>query len=174
MRRTVALLLAVAISPAYAQTPAAASSMSASAKTSTADADFVRRASSADLTEVALGKLAAQQASSSDVKKFAARMVEDYTKSSEALSKAAGSRGLQLAVAPEPAQQQEIDRMKGLEGSKFDRAYSDAMVRDHKLTTGLYQLEADKGEDPVIRDFARQQLPVLKEHEKLADDLPPL
>jgi putative membrane protein len=143
------------------------------AKTTTADADFVRRASSAGLTEVALGKLAAEQASSDSVKKFAATMVDDHTASNEALGKLAGAKGLQIAVAPEPAQQQEIDRLKGLDGAKFDRAYSDAMVRDHKLATGLYQLEADKGEDPEIRDWARGQLPVLKKHEKLADDLPP-
>jgi putative membrane protein len=143
------------------------------AKTTTADADFVRRASSAGLTEVALGKLAAEQASSDSVKKFAARMVEDHSKSNEALGKLAGGKGLQLAVAPEPAQQQEIERLKELDGAKFDRAYSDAMVKDHKLATGLYQLEAEKGEDPEIRDWAKSQLPVLKEHEKLADDLPP-
>lgn len=143
------------------------------AKTTTADTDFVRRASSAGLTEIALGKLAADQASSDSVKTFAARMVEDHSRSNEALGKLAGSKGIQLAVAPEPAQQQEIDRLKDLDGAAFDRAYSDAMVKDHKLATGLYQLEADKGEDPEIRDWARSQLPVLKEHEKLADGLPP-
>jgi putative membrane protein len=63
--------------------------------------------------------------------------------------------------------------MKGLDGAKFDRAYSDAMVRDHKLVTGLYELEAEKGEDVEIRDYARSQLPMLKEHEKLAQSLPP-
>jgi putative membrane protein len=47
------------------------------------------------------------------------------------------------------------------------------MVRSHKLTTGLYDLEASKGEDVEIRAFARDALPVLREHEKLADSLPP-
>lgn len=143
------------------------------AKTTATDTDFVRRASSASLTEIALGKLAADQASSNDVKKYAERMVADHTKANESLGKLAGSKGVQIAVAPEPAQQQDIDRMKGLDGAKFDRAYSDAMVRDHKLVTGLYELEAEKGEDVEIRDYARGQLPMLKEHEKLAQSLPP-
>jgi putative membrane protein len=143
------------------------------AKTTATDTDFIRRASSASLTEIALGKLAADQASSSDVKKYAERMVVDHTKANESLGKLAGSKGVQIAVAPEPAQQQDIDRMKGLDGAKFDRAYSDAMVRDHKLATGLYELEAKKGEDVDIRDYARGQLPMLKEHEKLAQSLPP-
>lgn len=143
------------------------------AKTTATDTDFIRRASSASLTEVALGKLAADQASSNDVKKYAERMVSDHTKANESLGKLAGSKGVQIAVAPEPAQQQDIDRMKGLDGAKFDRAYSDAMVRDHKLVTGLYELEAEKGEDVEIRDYARSQLPMLKEHEKLAQSLPP-
>lgn len=142
-------------------------------KTTAADTDFVRRASSASLTEIALGKLAADQASSDDVKKFAERMVTDHTKANEALGKLAGSKGVQIAVAPEPAQQQEIDRIKGLDGAKFDRAYSDAMIRDHKMATGLYELEAEKGADVEIRDYARGVLPTLKEHEKLAQSLPP-
>jgi putative membrane protein len=164
MRSLTCLAVVLFTATAFAQAPKSIA---------TADADFVRRASSAGLTEVALGNMAAQQASSESVKKFAARMVEDHTRSNADLAKLAGSKGVQMAVAPEPAQQQEIDRLKDLDGAAFDRAYSDAMVRDHKLTTGLFQLEADKGEDPEIRDFARSQLPVLKAHEKLADDLPP-
>lgn len=144
------------------------------AKTTAADADFVRRASSAGLTEIAMGKLAADQASSKDVKEFATRMVTDHTRNNEALGKLAGSKGLQIAVAPEPAQQQTIDKLKNLQGGDFDRAYSDAVVKDHKMVTGLYDLEADKGQDTEVRDFARGTLPMLKEHGKLADSLPPL
>jgi len=144
------------------------------AKTTAADTDFIRRASSAGLTEVAVGKLAADQASSADVKEFASRMVTDHTRNNEALAKLAGSKGLQVAVAPEPAQQNEIDRLKGLQGGDFDRAYSDAMVHDHKMVIGLYELEANKGEDPQVRDFAKGTLDMLKQHEKLAGKLPPL
>ncbi|WP_213949200.1 DUF4142 domain-containing protein [Luteibacter sp. dw_328] len=144
-----------------------------SARSSAADTDFVRKASSGNLTEIALGKLAADQASSDDVKKYAARMVTDHTQGNEQLGKLAGSKGIQIATAPDVAQQHDIDRLKGLDGAAFDRAYSDVMVRSHKLTAGLYELEATKGEDTEIRAFAHDTLPVLREHEKLADSLPP-
>jgi putative membrane protein len=144
-----------------------------SARSSAADTDFVRKASSGNLTEIALGNLAANQASSDDVKKYAARMVADHTRANEALGKLAGSKGIQIATAPDIAQQQDVDRLKGLDGAAFDRAYSDLMVRSHKLTTGLYELEASKGEDAEIRAFAGSTLPLLREHEKLADSLPP-
>jgi putative membrane protein len=164
-------LASVVIHVAFAVTAFSAQAQTTS--TNAADTDFVRRASSAGLTEIALGKLAATQASSDDVKKFAARMVADHTKSNEDLGKLAGSKGVQIAIAPEPAQQQLIDRMKDLEGARFDREYADAAVRDHKLTSGLYELEATKGQDVEIREFARKSLPMLKEHENLADSLPP-
>lgn len=164
MTRLLTILFALAM---------AGTSSAQAIKTTAADTDFVRRASSASLTEIALGKLANDQASSSDVKTFAERMVADHTKANEDLGKLAGSKGVQIAVAPEPAQQQEIDRIKGLEGAEFDRAYSDAMVRDHKMVTGLYELEAEKGSDVEIRDYARGVLPMLKEHQKLAQGLPP-
>jgi len=164
MRRFVCLIFALCLTGTAAAD---------SARSSAADTDFVRKASSGNLTEIALGKLAADQASSDDVKKYAARMVVDHTQRNEQLGKLAGSKGIQIATAPDIAQQQDIDRLKGLDGAAFDRAYSDLMVRSHKLTTGLYELEATKGEDTEIRAFARDTLPVLREHEKLADSLPP-
>jgi len=164
MRKLVCLLIAVCLTGAAS---------AESARSSAADTDFVRKASSGNLTEIALGKLASDQASSDDVKKYAARMVADHTQANEKLGKLAGSKGIQIATAPDVAQQQDIDRLKGLDGAAFDRAYSDLMVRSHKLTTGLYDLEASKGEDVEIRAFARDALPVLREHEKLADSLPP-
>jgi putative membrane protein len=164
MRKLVCLLIAVCL---------AGAASAESARSSAADTDFVRKASSGNLTEIALGKLAANQASSDDVKKYAARMVADHTQANEKLGKLAGSKGIQIATAPDVAQQQDIDRVKDLDSAAFDRAYSDLMVRSHKLTTGLYDLEASKGEDVEIRAFARDMLPVLREHEKLADSLPP-
>nr|WP_063573185.1 DUF4142 domain-containing protein [Luteibacter rhizovicinus] len=164
MRKLVCLIFALGL---------AGTASADSARSSAADTDFVRKASSGNLTEIALGKLAADQASSDDVKKYAARMVTDHTQGNEQLGKLAGSKGIQIATAPDVAQQQDIDRLKGLDGATFDRAYSDLMVRSHKLTTGLYELEATKGEDTEIRAFAHDTLPVLREHEKLADSLPP-
>ena len=164
MRKLVCLLLTVCLVGAVS---------AESARSSAADTAFVRKASTGNLTEIALGKLAADQASSNDVKKYAARMVADHTLANEKLGKLAGSKGIQIATAPDVAQQQDIDRLKDLDGAAFDRAYSDLMVRSHKLTTGLYELEATKGEDTEIRAFARDTLPVLREHEKLADSLPP-
>ena len=63
-------------------------------KTTQTDTDFVRRASSGSLTQIALGKLAAEQASSKDVKTYAANMVADHTQTNEALAKLAGSKGV--------------------------------------------------------------------------------
>ena len=163
MRITACLLAAVCLAAsAHAQT-----------RTTATDTDFVRKASSGNLAEITLGKLAADQASSDDVRKYAARMVVDHTDANEKLGKLAGSKGIQIATAPDVAQQQDIDRLKVLEGAAFDRAYSDLIVRSQKLTTGLYELEATKGEDPEIRDFAKDTMPVLRVHEKLADSLPP-
>lgn len=164
MRKLVCLLIAVCL---------AGAACAESARSSAADTDFVRKASSGNLTEIALGRLAADQASSDDVKRYAARMVVDHTQANEKLGKLAGSKGVQIATAPDVAQQQDIDRLKDLDGAAFDRAYADLMVRSHKLTTGLYELEATKGEDTEIRAFAHDTLPVLREHEKLADSLPP-
>jgi putative membrane protein len=85
MRKLVCLLIAVCLTGAAS---------AESARSSAADTDFVRKASSGNLTEIALGKLASDQASSDDVKKYAARMVADHTQANEKLGKLAGSKGI--------------------------------------------------------------------------------
>src|SRR5947209_866640 len=61
------------------------------------DAQFVELASANDLAEINLGKMAATQASSPDVKKFAEHIVADHTKSSKLLLEIANKQGLKVA-----------------------------------------------------------------------------
>lgn len=164
MRRFFALVTGMLMAgSAYAQ----------AVSTNAADTDFVRKASSASLTEIALGELAVTRASSDDVKKFASTMVADHKNANDGLAKLAASKGIQIAIAPEPAQQQLIDRLKELEGADFDRDYADATIRNLKLISGVYELEAKKGGDIDVREFALRSMTMLKEHLTMADSLPP-
>src|SRR5437773_2872523 len=64
-----------------------------------ADQDFVTRAAIGGVTEVEMGKLAGDRASSADVKKFAEKMVTDHTKANEELEKIATGKSLKVPNA---------------------------------------------------------------------------
>ena len=54
-----------------------------------ADATFMKEAAEGGMAEVALGQLAVEKASSSDVKTFGQRMVDDHSKANDELKQLA-------------------------------------------------------------------------------------
>src|SRR4051812_48990328 len=62
------------------------------------DAEFVKLASASDLAEINLGKIAAKQATSAEVKQFAEQMIADHTKSSKMLLQIANKKGMAVAA----------------------------------------------------------------------------
>ena len=124
---------------------------------------FIIQASIGNLQEAAMGRLAAQQATSPEVKAFAGRMVADHSKAEAQLMQLIKSRGFQIpyeATDPPP----EDLMLKNTPAKDFDRVYVHMMVPDHRQTVQLFEKYALTGKDPDVRAFAQQILPVLKEH----------
>ncbi len=48
--------------------------------------------------------------------------------------------------------------------SNFDSAYVHAMAGGHGNTLQVFQNYATNGKDPVVKSFAQQMLPTLKQH----------
>lgn len=117
------------------------------------DANFMKEAAAGGLAEVQLGKIAADKASSKQVKDFGQRMQ------------------LQLPTKLEGKHKSTVDRLSKLSGDEFDREYMRAMVEDHKETLEKFQREADKGKDPDVQKFASEHVPILKKHFELAQTI---
>jgi putative membrane protein len=124
---------------------------------------FIIQASIGNLQEVAIGRVAAQQAASPDVKAFANRMVADHSKAEARLMELIKSRGFQI---PNEATDPPVGDMmlKNTPAKDFDRVYVHMMVPDHRQTVQLFEKYALTGKDLDVRAFAQQTLPVLKEH----------
>lgn len=130
---------------------------------------FVDHATQTGLTEVELGKLAADRAASPDVKQFGQRMVEDHSKAGDELAKLASSKGITAPTeVTDPKHRALIDRLEKLSGREFDRAYMQAMVSGHDHAVGAFKTYAQRGDDGDIKAWAQQTLPTLEEHERLA------
>lgn len=136
----------------------------AAATPSTTDADFFTKAGEAGLAEVELGKLAAQKATNPEVKKFAQKMVDDHTKAGNELKDLAAKKGKTLPADMNSSHKSTLEKLKGLSGADFDKAYVDAMVDDHETAVDLFENEAEDGTDADIKAFAAKTLPTLKSH----------
>lgn len=142
----------------------------ATAKIPAADKKFAEKATMDGLYEVAAGKLAAEKATSPDVKKFGQRMVDDHSKANDELTKIVTDKGMQAPADMGSKNKSKMDKLSKLSAADFDKSYVKMMVGDHKTDVAAFKKEADKGKDPEIKAFAGKTLPTLQEHLKMAED----
>jgi putative membrane protein len=148
---------------------AAESGSARTEKVSKDDAGFVKVAANGGMMEVQLGKIAQERASKPEVKEFGRRMQTDHSKANDELKKIAAKKDIKVPTQLEGKQKSTVDKLSKLKGDEFDRAYMGIMVDDHKDDIERFQQEADKGQDPDLRKFAKDHVPILKKHLELAE-----
>jgi putative membrane protein len=105
------------------------------------------------------------------VKKFGEMMVKDHTKLNKQL--AAVARKLDR---PEPKEmtdehQRVLERLKGLSGREFDRAYVKHMVEDHEEDIALFTRASKECQAEPLKRLATDALPTLQKHLEMAKKL---
>src|SRR5258706_6845640 len=138
-------------------------------KLGSSDAAFVKEAAQGGMLEVELGKIAQTKAADDKVKEFGKKMDQDHSKANEELKKLAADKGVQLANELDSKHKSMVTKLEKLIGAKFDKAYMDAMVSDHKDDVKKFTSESEKGKDADLKKFASQTLPTLKSHLQLAE-----
>ena len=135
--------------------------------------DFVKKAADSDLYEVAAGKLASEKGQSDAVKQFGAHMVEAHTKTSEELKGILASEKLDIKIPAEPDKKR-AEMLKALADTKpeeFDALYIKQQVKVHTKAEKLFDAYAERGDNPALKQFAANTLPVIKQHLKDAEKL---
>lgn len=149
---------------------AVADTKGAAATISSGDKDFIMEAACGGMAEVALGELAQQKGQSDAVKQFGKHMIDDHGKANNELKELAGRKGVVVPAALKPKYQKVVDALSKLSGAEFDKQYMREMVKDHENDVAAFQKEADKGKDADLTAWARQTLPTLQDHLKMARD----
>ncbi len=135
------------------------------------DKAFVMEAAIGGLAEVEMGKLAADNAVSREVKDFGERMVTDHEKANKDLEQAVAPYGVILPTKVDDVHQRHLDMLKAKKGADFDRAFTRHMVEGHEKMVKLFKKEARSGQAAPVKEFATNTLPTLQEHLKIAKDL---
>ena len=152
-------------SPSLSPTPSGQSNLSAT------DKKFMTEAAQGGLAEVQLGQLASQRATSDAVKQFGQRMVQDHTQANTQLKQLASQKGVTLPTTIGSENQKVKQQLSKLSKTRFDKAYTNDMVKDHEKDVSLFQSEAQGGQDPDVKAFAAQTLPTLQEHLQMAKSI---
>jgi putative membrane protein len=134
------------------------SSESKSSTLSEKDKAFMKKAAKGGMMEVAMGRMAEQNAQSEDVKSFGKRMVTDHGKANDELKSIAAKKNVQLPTK-EPT-----------EKWTSDKAYMNTMVRDHQKDLAEFKQEANSGSDADVKKFADDTAKVIQEHLDLAKE----
>jgi putative membrane protein len=129
-----------------------------SSSVSEKDKTFMKKAAKGGMMEVAMGKTAEQNAQSEDVKSFGKRMVTDHSKANDELKSIAEQKGVKLPTKEHTGKW------------SSDKAYIDAMVKDHEKDLAEFQEEAKTGSDPEVKKFAEDTAKVVQEHLDLAKE----
>jgi putative membrane protein len=177
------LTLALLASAALAGSPVALAQMKDNSKDASAkteqkkgglagkDRKYFQDIAEANMAEVESGKLAQNKASSDEVKKFAAHMVEDHGKMLSEQQSMAKSKGVELPKQPKKEHQAALKKLEGASGERFDRAYMDQMVKDHQKTLKLVQTTAKNAKDPELKQAAEKAAPEVEKHLEMAKQI---
>lgn len=129
-----------------------------------ADLEFFQKAGEGGLFEETAADLAIHQASASDVKGFAGKLLQEHKKLNQDLKSMGEAKGVSIPAQLNHEQSEMIRMLKGKSGAEFDEAYVDAMVKDHPKDISLFEDRANSSKDPQIKAFAERALPTLREH----------
>lgn len=162
-----------------AQTQQAADTTVAAAKAqvnptlSTTDASFITAATRGGMAETRLAELALRNGRSPAVKSFARTLMTDHNAGNQELAALARRKEITPPEGIGAEYQGVYDDLAKLRGRAFDRAYAQAMVKDHEDDIREYQAEARDGTDPDVRAFAARTVPMLEQHLRAAQALMP-
>ncbi len=130
---------------------------------------FIKEAIQGNMAEVKVGQLAQDKGATQGVKDFGAALVKDHGSANESATQAAQQMKVTPPGKPNMKQTQVYDKLSKLSGERFDKQFIKDMVKDHREDIAKYERES-KQSGPAA-DYAKQALPTLKAHLKMAEDL---
>lgn len=124
------------------------------------------------IAEVEAGRIAEKNSSNPQVKAFAQTMVKDHDAANQKLEAIAARKGVKLPTKPDEQQQELLEESRSKQGPAFDETYvNEAALQDHLKAKQLFERAAKSAQDPDLRAFAKETLPVIDHHYQMAESL---
>ena len=127
----------------------------------------------ANLKEIAVGKLAEEKASSDEVRAYADQLVKDHTSADQMVTATAQKIGARLRDSS--AQRHKgtpVDKkLSSANGAQFDRVFLGQTSADHKKLMSELKQARDDASDDDIEALIDKIMPILQQHQDLAEIL---
>lgn len=127
---------------------------------------FVRDAAMGDMYEIEAAKMAAMRAKNSEVKRFAAMMIADHTKSSDELKMLVSSGQVKETLPTELDERRKgmLDNLRGAPDADFDARYIGQQRMAHHEMLLMMNGYKTAGQDPALKAFAEKVSAVVQTH----------
>jgi len=138
--------------------------------TKSADKSFIKDASEGSLAEINFAKLALEKSQDTNVRKFAEKMIHDH----EALIQSMKPFAVKYDVKPSGTpvmDHAKYEELKMKSGISFDRAYVEAMVKDHTDDLKKFIDEENSTSDPELKAAVAKGEKIVLEHTQMIDNI---
>lgn len=135
------------------------------------DQTFMMQNAQTDLAEISAGQLAAQHATSPQVRQDAQTIASDHQQVLSKLQDLARDLHVTLPDSPDSAQQQQAQQLSAVSDAAFDQTYLQDMIRGHQTSISRTQQEIQSGSDGQVVDFAKSYLPSAQKHLQMVQQL---
>jgi putative membrane protein len=128
------------------------------------DEAWLAAAHQSNLSEIAAGESAQQNATTEQVREMGATLVEDHTTLDDDLVAVAEELGVDLPDAPTEEQQAILAEVEENEGEAYDAAWVAAQIDGHAATLAAIEEELAEGQDEQVIGLAETARPVVEDH----------
>ncbi len=132
------------------------------------ETDFMVAAANSNLFEIQTGQLASGKGTLSEVRELAQHLVLDHTTASNELRVLANQKKITIPDSLSEDKRAIRMRLSGQSGAAFDKDFVNAQITAHDEAINLYEQATREIQDPDIRNFAVENLPILQNHREHA------
>ena len=140
-------------------------------KTTSSDKTFVKNALEGSLAEVNFAKLALQKSQDKNVREFATKMIHDHEMLITDMKPVAKELGVKVPTSAPLSDHAKYMELKMKSGTDFDRAYVEAMVKDHHDDLQDFLDEESKATNPQLKAAVQKGESVIREHTEMIDKI---
>ena len=130
------------------------------------DQDFLNRAATGTGNEIELGRLARERGTAASVRAFGAHIAAEHSRMHAGLM--ALARQLNQVPNATPV---DLSQLAALSGPDFDRQFIADQVKIQREALALFESEAQAGQDPRPRRFARERVPTSRRDLQRAESI---
>jgi putative membrane protein len=135
------------------------------------DRDFVRKAEDSQMLEVAIGRRAVEMAVNADIRQFGKIMAKDNSLAVDRLREIAQNDNLGVLRDMDREGREPLLHLSKIKGRDFDLEYMNLVIGDQECNLRLFERIADEAANPDLRKYARQTIPAMREHLRMARDI---